>query len=129
MNTSFLRSALLGDAIFETICALIFILGAVPLTVWLGWNGSEVLTITGGVLVLVALLLYWIATRVQIDLRLTRIIMLLNAIFALSEAVAVIVLGTSLTDRCRLLVGVISLLVGLFAVLEYQGLRLLRSAA
>lgn len=118
-----LRRALLGDALFETVCGLVFMVGASALAQWTGWDVPVLFAAAGIGLGAVAALLYWMATRAEINLRLARAVMILNAVFALGGIVALVVFWSSLADGARWLIGMIAVLVGVFAALEYAGLR------
>jgi hypothetical protein len=128
VNAHFLRYALLGDAVFEAICALIFIVGASVLAEWTGWNVPPLFVAGGIVLAGVAALLYWMTQQPQINLPLARAVMLLNALFAVGGVVALTIFWGSLTDGARWLIGIITLFVGSSAVTEYAGLRALARA-
>lgn len=118
-----LRRALLGDAIFETICALIFILGAGVLVTWTGWQIQVGFVLVGVILAAAAALLYWMARQQKINAALARAVIFLNAFFGAGGFLVLVIFWASLTDGARWLIGSIALLVGVFAALEYAGLR------
>lgn len=123
--SNLLRRALLGDAIFETICALVFILGAGVLVTWTGWQIQVGFVLVGVILAAAAALLFWMARQRQINVSLARAVMFLNAFFGAGGFLVLVIFWSSLTDGARWLIGIIALLVGVFAALEYAGLRAL----
>lgn len=123
--SNLLRRALLGDAIFETICALVFILGAGVLVTWTGWQIQVGFVLVGVILAAAAALLFWMARQRQINVSLARAVMFLNAFFGAGGFLVLVIFWSSLTDGARWLIGIIALLVGVFAALEYVGLRAL----
>jgi hypothetical protein len=118
-----LRFALLGDAVFETVCGIAFVFGANALAQWTGWNAPTLFIVAGVLLLGVAALLYWMVRQSQINLLLARVVMLLNLVFAAAGALVLIIFWGSFTDGARWLIALIALGVGIFGVLEYVGLR------
>ena len=74
-------------------------------------------------LALVAALLYMMTRPRQINLTYARFVMLVNALFAIGGVVALVIFWSSMAEGTRWLIGVIAVLVGLFAALEYRGLQ------
>lgn len=122
-NDILLRRALLGDAIFEVVCGVLFILIA---SVLLAGDTSArplVFLIIGIGLGGVAVLLFWMQRQAQINLPLVRLVMILNAVFAIGGLIGLIILWASLADMARLIGLLIIIGLAIFAALEYSGLR------
>lgn len=123
MNDSVLRWALLGDAIFEAACAVVLITFPGTLAAWTGWNFPGAFFVAGLLLGLVAAVLYMMTRPRLINLRYARIVMLLNAVFAIGGVVALVIFWSSMAEGARWLIGMVAVVVGLFAALEYRGLQ------
>lgn len=125
-NESLLRRALLGDALFEVVCAVLFILIASVLVI----GDSSLLPLTflviGIALGGVAVLLFWMQRQAHIHRTLVWVVMLLNALFAVGGLVGLLMLWASLADIARLIGVLIIAGLAIFAALEYAGLRKLQ---
>jgi hypothetical protein len=122
-NDTLLRRALLSDAVFEVVCGVLFILIASVLVVGGVSPISLVFLITGVILGGVAVLLFWMQRQAQINLSLVRLVMILNALFAVGGLVGLLILWASLADMARLIGVLIIAGLAIFAALEYAGLR------
>jgi hypothetical protein len=122
-NDILLRRALLSDAIFEVICGVLFILIASVLVVGGISPISLVFLITRIILGGVAVLLFWMQRQAQINLPLVRLVMILNALFAVGGLVGLLILWALLADMARLIGVLIIAGLAIFAALEYAGLR------
>jgi hypothetical protein len=118
-----LHFALLGDAVFETVCGIVFIIAASALAQWTGWNVPSLFVVAGVLLLGVAVLLYWMVLRPQINRQLARAVALLNVVSGICGVLVLIVFWGSFTDGARWLVALIAFAVGIFGVLEFVGLR------
>ncbi len=115
MNVTFLRRVLLGDAIFEVACAVTLIALAANLPA----SGASLLqlalVVVGIALVVVAVLLFWIQRQVRINLLLVRLVMILNALFAVVGLVGIVILWASLSDLARWIGVLIAVGLAVFA--------------
>src|SRR5215207_4335711 len=122
-NDSLLRRALLSDAVFEFICAVLFIELALALAAGDSSPLPLLFLIVGILLVGVAVLLFSMYRQAQISLTLVRLVMFLNAVFAIALLIGLIALWASLGDTARLIGIVIAAGLAIIAALEYVGLR------
>lgn len=118
-----LRLALLGDAVFETVCGLAFLVGANALAAWSGWNVPALFMVAGAALLVVAALLIWMARQIPPPIPLARAIAWINLICAVAAGLALLTLWGSLAEGARWLLIIIGLGVGIFGVLELLALR------
>ncbi|MEO8393452.1 MAG: hypothetical protein ABI700_10715 [Chloroflexota bacterium] len=128
-NSRLLRTALFGDAIFETVCGIAAITGSNALATSTDWNSPELFVIAGVLLLAVALLLLWVLSRPQVNYSLSQILAMLNLVFAVVGILLLIAYWSALTDGARWIIVVIALGVGIFGVLESLGLQGLRSVS
>lgn len=128
-NSRLLRTALFGDAVFETICGVAAITGSNALATATNWNPPELFVIAGVLLLAVALLLFWVLSRPKVNTGLSQIFALLNLVFAVAGVFVLIAFWSALTDGARWIVVIIALGVGIFGALESLGLRGLRAAS
>jgi hypothetical protein len=118
-----LRQALLVDALFEVIVGLAFVLGAGALAAATGWDVPAQFALVGLGLIGVGVMLFWMANLRPIKLEPVWAVMVLNAAFAVVGLAVLILLWGSLTDGAKWLIGVIAVLMGLIAALEYVAMR------
>jgi hypothetical protein len=120
-----LRGALLVDAVFEVIVGLIFVLGAGALAAWTGWDAPALFALVGLGLIGVGVFLWWLANQRPIKLEPVWAVMILNAAFAVVGVALLILLSGMgvLTDGAKWLIGVIAVLLGVIAALEYVAMR------
>ena len=118
-----LRQALLADAIFEVIVGLVFVVGAGVLAAWTGWDAPALFALVGLGLIGVGVMLWWLANGRPLKLEPVWAVIILNAVFAVVGLAALILLWGTLTDGGRWLIGVIAVLLGVIAVVEYVAMR------
>lgn len=117
----FLRRVLLTDAIFEVVCAVLFILVASTLVI--GEPSPLPLLVLGVGLGAVAVLLFWMQRQTRLNLPLVRLVMRLNALFAVGGFIGILLLWASLADMARLIGVFVAVGLAILAALEYVGLR------
>lgn len=122
-SDTFLRRVLLIDAAFEVVCAVLFILVASTLVVGELSPLPLLFLMLGLGLGAVAMLLFWMQRQTKLNLPLVRLVMLLNAVFAVGAFVGIIVLWASLADVARLISVFVVAGLAILAFLEYVGLR------
>lgn len=120
-SDTFLRRVLLTDAVFEVVCAVLFIL--VASTFVLVEPFPLLFLMLGVGLGAVAMLLFWMQRQTRLNLLLVRLVMLLNALFAVGGFVSTVVLWASLAGVARLVSVFVVAGLAILAVLEYVGLR------
>lgn len=120
---AFLRRVLLTDAIFEVVCAVLFILVASTLVIGEPSPLPLLFIILGIGLGAVAVLLFWMQRQTRLNLPLVRLVMRLNALFAVGGFIGILLLWASLADMARLIGVFVVAGLGILAVLEYVGLR------
>ena len=120
--TLLLRRTLRGNGIFTSLCGILLILGAWPLTSFLGLGTPLILIVIGVVLLPYAVSLFFTAARELIDHRSVLIAALLDSAWVLWSVVILLTNWIPLTIGGKWAVGVIAVIVALFAELEWYGL-------
>jgi hypothetical protein len=124
-----LRRALFGNAAFSSIIAVVCILGARPIASWLGIASPVVLVVLGVSILIFVPYLLWVATRRPLNRSAARLILWLDVAWVVASPFIVLLNPFSLTEAGQWAVGVVSLIVLDFAVMEYVGLRRIERAA
>ncbi|RIK36830.1 MAG: hypothetical protein DCC55_26125 [Chloroflexi bacterium] len=126
--SSLLRRALLGNAAFSLLFAVVCLLDAPALAAWTGIQPPFVFTVLGVLILPFAVGMGWLALRVA-DLRSAgRVILALDVAWVAVSVVLLLTGWLPLTDAGWWTVALVADVVALFAVLEYLGLRRLSTA-
>ncbi|MDQ3249710.1 MAG: hypothetical protein M3Q45_10965 [Chloroflexota bacterium] len=123
VQSNLLRRVLLGNAIFSTLTALVFLLDAQRLAQLFGLGNGLVLTIIGGALLPFAALVAWTATRPAIDRKATLAILIADIGWVLGSVIILIGGQPALSSTGWWTVAILGDVVAIFAALEYVGLR------
>jgi hypothetical protein len=118
-----MRQALLVDAVFEVIVGLVLVLGSGALTSATGWDAPALFALVGLGLIGVGVFLWWLANRRPIKLEAVWAVTMLNVSFAVMGVALLILLWGSMTDAAKWLIGIIAVLLGVIAALEFAALR------
>lgn len=118
-----LRRTLLANALFSTFCAFACLFWSKPLAALLGMNEPLVLIDLGLVILLFAPVVAWIALRPQLNRRFVTTIFLLDAAWVVISIILLLTDWVAFTSAGKWLVGGVTDVVALLAVLEYWGLR------
>ena len=116
-----LRRTLQGNAIFCGISGAAFIVGAGPITTFLGLSTPIILSVLGLVLLLTAVLLFRAAAPRSIDYRTGLLYAIIDSAWVVGSAILLLSGWISFTTEGKWAVGVVAVLVALFASLEFCG--------
>ena len=125
-NDRLLRNALRGNAAFSTLCGLGSLVFATPLAAALGVPEPALLTSLGAQLLVFAAFLAWLASREVVRLGLALAVVAADVLWVVGT-VPVVYAGP-LSSLGNGVAVAIAHVVGLFALLQYLGIRRLRSA-
>ena len=127
MNDRLLRYSLRGNALFSTGCGLAALALAQPLAEALGIPDPRTLTSLGAQLLVFAALLVWLAPRAGIRPAFALAVIAADVLWVVGTIPVVYAGG--LTPAGNWTAIAIAEVVGLFAILQYLGLRRMRSPA
>ena len=122
-NESLLRRSLLANALFTTLCGLGLVFASGTLAQVIGAVGSTELIIAGVVLLFYATDLARTALGTHIPRGRIYYFIILDVLWVLSSAVVLWGISVPFTVAGRWIIVLIADAVGLFAVLQYLGLR------
>lgn len=124
-----LRKVLYANAIFSTFCALLMILASRPITNFLGWSQPWMLTVIGVVLLPFAFFVVSCARRLPQSRQWAWVILEMDLLWVIGSAVILFLQWPAATTvGGRWAIAIIAEIVALFAILEYVGLRRMKSA-
>lgn len=98
-------------------------MGAEQLASWTGFRIPGAFFCAGLGLAAIAALLYSTLTQPKLNPSLALVVTILNAVCAVSGLVMLVMLWGLITERGRLLLGTLSALLGVIALVEYLALR------
>lgn len=124
-----LRLALRANAAFSTLSALTFLVFAAPVAAFVGAMGGRDVVILGVQLAVFAVWLWWLAARSAIPRWQVWIIIALDVLWVVGSFQTVLAPPPSLTTGGTWAIAMVADVVGLFALLQFIGLRRLRKAA
>lgn len=122
-NLTFLRRALLGNAIFSGLSGITFVLGSNPLANFLGIKNPTLLFVLGIVLLLYAPFLVKVANTESVQRLLVWLVIDLDILWIIGSAVLIFTNLVSLTTSGKWAIAFIADIVTVFAILQYIGLR------
>jgi hypothetical protein len=128
-EASLLRRTLRANAIFSTISGMVCIGGSGPLAAFLGLGSQVPMIVLGAGLLLFAVGVFMAAAQVPLDRRKARIIILMDAAWVIGSILVVVDDPFALTVAGKWAVLGVADIVGVFAALQYIGLRRLRAPA
>ena len=118
-----LRRTLQANGIFSSLSGVILIAGASPITAFLGLKMPIVLIVVGIVTLLYAVSLFLTAARPSIDHRSGMMYALLDSAWVIASLVILVTGWVPLTTEGKWAVGLVAVIVAIFAELEYLGSR------
>ena len=118
----FLRRAILGDAIFSGVSAVLLTVGAGGLASWLNLP-EALLRETGLFLIAYAALVGWLGTRLQMPKALVQIVVVGNVVWTLASIALLFSSAISPNLLGEVFVVAQAIATGVFAELQYIGLR------
>jgi hypothetical protein len=120
-DSRLLRRTLQGNGIFCGISGVAFIVGAGPITTFLGLSTPIILLILGLLLLLTALLLFRAAAPRSIDYRTGLLYAIIDSAWVIGSVIVLLSGWIPFTTGGKWAVGVVAVLVALFASLEFCG--------
>ncbi len=115
-----LRRTLQGNSIFSGICGAAFMIGAGPITTFLGLSTPIILLVLGLVILVTAVLLYRVAASHAIGAKLGLLFAFIDAAWVV-VSVLLLTGWVSFTAGGKLAVGLVAVIVAVFASLEFYG--------
>lgn len=120
-----LRRTLQGNGIFCGISGVAFMVGAGPITTFLGLSTPIILLVLGLVLLLTALSLFRAAAPHSIDHRTGLLYAIIDSVWVVGSVILLLTSWIPFTPEGKWAVGVVAVLVALFACLEIYGSSLI----
>lgn len=121
-NQTLLRRSLSANGLFSLTTGVLAVALSESLAALMGISEALLVVIGVGV-VGFGLVTLWNARRTRIDLRLARLTVGADAVWVITATIVIFGLPGVMTTSGKLLLGVVSLMVGLFAVLQARGIR------
>jgi len=126
-QSSLLKKAFRGNALFSGLSGLVAVLGARPLARFSGIEMPAVFIALGIILIIYGIDLWWISSREPIDHRFAWAAIILDILWVVGS-VAVLLIGLpELTVGARWAVFFLAEIVAFFAILQFIGLRRAKS--
>ena len=122
-NESFLRKTLMANAVFTTLCGLVFVFASGALSALIGAVGGTELLVVGVILLFYAADLARTAFGQTIPRGRVYYFVVMDLLWVIGSAVALWGFAVPFTPAGRWIVLLIADVVGLFGVLQYLGLR------
>jgi hypothetical protein len=120
-DSRLLRRTLQGNGIFCGLSGAAFMVGAWPLTTFLGLSTPIILLILGLVLLLTALSLFRAAAPHSIDYRTGLLYAIIDSMWVVGSVILLLTSWIPFTTEGEWAVGVVAIIVALFASLEFYG--------
>ncbi len=121
-KSNLLRRSLLTDGLVSGISGVILIVGAKPLTSFLGLDIPLILVVIGVVLVLYAAMLLQAAIRTPPNRQTARAAVILNLVWVFGSAVILVTGWPPLTTWGKWMIAIVADVVAVFAVLQFYGI-------
>jgi len=116
-----LRRTLRGNGIFCGLSGAAFIVGAAPITTFLGLSTPIILLVLGLVLLLTAVSLFRAAAPHSIDYRTGLLYAIVDSVWVVGSVILLLGSWIPFTTEGKWAVGLVSVIVALFASLEFYG--------
>lgn len=126
-ETNFLKYAIRGNALFSGISGLTLALLARGVSVLTGIEPPLAITITGVILIGYAVWLWRLTTQPAIPPASAWLAIALDVLWVVGSVLAIVAGWGSLSQTGKWLVAILADVVGLFAVLQFVGLRRMQS--
>ncbi len=120
---SFLQHALLGNAVFSGASGLVMLLAADAPSQFLGLGNPLILTVVGIVLLLYMPMLVWLANQSPVPTHFAWEVIALDILWVIGSLILIFSDFVPLTTSGKWAIAITSDIVGLFAILQYVGLR------
>jgi hypothetical protein len=124
---TFLRRALQANAVFSALSGVLLIFDSGPIDAVLGLGSPTALTILGGLILVGAASVGWIALQPTIDRGSARAIVALDVAWVIASVILLLTGVLHLTVAGDWVIGIIAIVVADFALLESYGLKRLGS--
>lgn len=122
-ESSLLRNALRGNALFSGLSGIVSLLAAQSLAAFTGIQESLVFVVLGVVLILFAVDLIWIASRESINRRFAVAVIFMDVAWVAGSAIILLFDLVPLTVAGRWTIVFLAEVVAVFAILQTIGLR------
>ena len=116
-----LRRTLRGNGIFCGLSGAAFIVGAAPITTFLGLSTPIILLVLGLVLLLTAVSLFRAAAPHSIDYRTGLLYAIVDSVWVVGSVILLLGSWIPFTTEGKWAVGLVAVIVALFASLEFYG--------
>ena len=116
-----LRRTLRGNGIFCGLSGAAFIVGAAPITTFLGLSTPIILLVLGLVLLLTAVSLFRAAAPHSIDYRTGLLYAIIDSVWVVGSVILLLGSWIPFTTEGKWAVGLVAVIVALFASLEFYG--------
>lgn len=127
-KSKLLRQALRGNGIFSAVSGFILVLAAKPLATFMGLAWPLALTITGLILLPYAALLIWATSQPQVDHRLAKTAVVLDAGWVIGSILLLLTDWLNLSVAGNWTVALLAEAVLTFAILQAVGLHRARTS-
>jgi hypothetical protein len=118
-----LRRTLQANGIFSSLGGVMLIAGTVPITAFLGLQTPIILIVVGIVSLLYAASLFLTTARPSIDRRTGMTYALLDSVWVIASVVILFTGWVPLTTEGKWAVGLVAVIVAIFAELQFLGSR------
>lgn len=116
-----LRRTLQGNGLFCGISGIVFIVGAGPITTFLGLSSPSILVVIGIGLLLYAASLFMAAARQTITRQTGFLYAIMDTVWVLGSIVLLLTNWVPFTAEGKWSIGLVALIVAVFAELQYYG--------
>lgn len=116
-----LRRTLRGNGIFCGLSGATFIVGAAPITTFLGLSTPIILLVLGLVLLLTAVSLFRAAAPHSIDYRTGLLYAIIDSVWVVGSVILLLASWIPFTIEGKWAIGLVAVIVALFASLEFYG--------
>ena len=127
-ESKLLRQALRGNGVFSAVSGLTLVFAAKPLATFMGLAWPLALTITGLILLPYAAILFWATSQAQIDHRLAKTAIILDAGWVIGSILLLLTDWLNLSVAGNWTVALLAEAVLTFAILQAVGLRRARTS-
>ena len=116
-----LRRTLQENSIFSGICGAAFLIGAGPITTFLGLSTPVILLVLGPVILVTAVVLFRLAVSSALDAKTGLLFAFIDAAWVVVSVLLLVFEWVPFTAGGKWIVGLVAVIVGMFACLEFYG--------
>lgn len=116
-----LRRTLQGNSIFSGICGAAFLIGAGPITTFLGLSTPVILLVLGPIILVTAVVLFRVAASPALGSKTGFLFAFIDAAWVVVSILLLLTNWVPFTIGGKWAVGLIAVIVGIFACLEFYG--------